>query len=248
MASQTPHSPAATTTSKPLSAPTSHSTQPESAIKFYNYHEYVLANHADQLAQLGYTVGSSQSPTPVLLTHFDNPYITSTEDNSTTTAARERSRIVRIPREFEQYGDLVPQFSRFFPGTEPGALHGDGNEGEEGDGLTSTSPLRIYISAEDLAPVVAMINLYLKQALSPYSWRNGLDFVANMCSCWMLEQVVPGWEPYSKRRLKELELYVRSINEEWASQGRKVKIVSPLRTGYLSLDLEIPVPPRIGEY
>lgn len=215
----------------------------ESSVKFYNYHEYVLASAPEQLEQLGYTVdtpdgdGSDGATQPVLLTHFENPYTlhpapSATPDGSTTPSA---TRIVRIPREFERFGDLVPQFSTAWPGTEPGALV----PSNENNQLSSATPLGIFLSPEELAPVVATINLFLREALSPYSVRNVVEALASAVTCWTLELV---WEPYTKRRLGDMERYVEQVNEEWAAAGKRVRIVSPLRSGYLSLDVEIPVP------
>lgn len=225
-----------------------------SSIKFYNYHEYVLHTAEDQVEELGYSLpppsADAQQPT-VLLTHFQNPYTTSTSPSSRKT------RIIRIPREFHTHGDLIPQFSTYFPGEEPGALappeiakgkptdNGEDGGGEVEssqiqnatnsniiNGFSSISPLKLYISAQELAGIVQTINKYLQDALSPYTFRNMADFLLNMTFCWLLEVFR---EPYSKKRLKELEEYIQEVNKDLEFRGKQVRFISPLRSGYLSV-------------
>lgn len=215
------------------------------SVKFYNYHEYILATAQEQREQLGYATGLDEDDenfSQVLLTHFENPHLpavsggTDNDVNNITGI----TRIIRIPREFSANNDLYPQFSTFYPGTEPGAL-----TTEDGGGLTSLSPLRLYLTDSELHEIVSVINTHLAEALSPYRWQNVLDHCLNMMFCWLLDRVR---DPYVKRRLRDLETTVEDMNIRLSARGQPVRIISPLRTGYLSLDIEIPRPPPIKEY
>ena len=212
-----------------------------SSVNFYNYHEYILATAQEQRDQLGYATGLDEDDDSfyqVLLTHFENPHLPAPGGNGDNSSAP--TRIIRIPREFSTNNDLYPQFSTFYPGTEPGAL-----TPADGGGLTSASPLRLYLSESELHEIVSTVNTRLEAALSPYHWQNVVDHCLNLVCCWLLELVR---DPYVKRRLRELETAVAETNARLAAEGKPVRVISPLRTGYLSLDIEIPRPPPLKEY
>ncbi|KAF5097537.1 hypothetical protein D0Z00_002369 [Geotrichum galactomycetum] len=217
------------------------------SVKFYNYHEYILATAQEQREQLGYATGHDEdddSFSQVLLTHFENPHLPATGsgngNNSNNDATRAMTRIIRIPREFSANNDLYPQFSTFYPGTEPGAL-----TPADGGGLTSTSPLWLYLNEAELHEIVSSVNMRLEAALSPYRWQNVVDHCLNLVCCWLFDRIR---DPYVKHRLRELETAVAEMNIRLAAEGKPVRVISPLRTGYLSLDIEIPRPPPVNEY
>lgn len=225
---------------KPNSPPQLPAAQQDSAIKFYNYHEYFLRTPGEQDEQLGYHLPElDDQQQPVLLTHFQNPYI----PVSSSSANKATTRIVRIPREFHSHGDLFPQFSTVFPGEEAGALvpdHGHNAEGENsstaGLALSSVSPLKLYLSHDELRSIVESVNGYLMQALSPYGAWNIFDFLLNLMFCWLLDLVR---DAHSKRRLKELEEYIQYVNRDLQERGKSVRFISPLRSGYLSVCVTI---------
>lgn len=277
---------------------------------------------------------------PVLMCHFPNSYYPS------TSAHFKQTRIVRIPREFQKYGDIVPQFSTYYPGEEPGALksqtskkqeqerkakknikrhdevkptlvekHNNTNgmkEERDADVDTDTeaeieqspvdfmlpieSPLHPYLTELQFQEIVTTVNQYLKDAYWPYNPWNILDVLAGYLTCWIfpyilkmliilylsffkspvknnrttdqpaiisnnnnndsssenhnrrLKQVSSTLLGFShtNRQLQKLEKYIINVNKELNKGGqeetRKIKIISPLRSAYLSLDIEIPTP------
>ncbi|VVT45948.1 uncharacterized protein SAPINGB_P000971 [Magnusiomyces paraingens] len=307
-------------------------------IKFYNYHEYFLQPD-DYEAQLDYLENPAlstmvpatdyrpvtpvqpddqSSPTliksaeppqleiptkPVLIVHFPNSYYPATHP------LYRRTRIVRIPREYSQYGDIVPQFSTYFPGTEPGALHSrtskrrerakkinnsekafytsaenradDVNDNNEEDEVTylvpETNPLAGYLGLSQFSEIVTTVNLLLKRALWPYSVVNVVEQALGYATCWthmyflqavlamvatVLSAVAPStaktgaWgllpelrngslsylSTHTGRGLARLERYIVLVNRQLETQQHPVRIISPLRSAYLSLDFEVPSP------
>lgn len=231
-------------------------------------------------------------PKVVLMAHFPNSYY------PLAHPMYRRTRIVRIPREFQAYGDIVPQFSTSFPGFEPGAVHSraskqrrkqeqqqggdqtdlydsdsDDLEAEAAYMLAVPDALSRYISHERLREVVTTVNALLKSALWPYSAINIFEQLMGYATCWMhlyvlhfwltlvvllVPRSVAGFLPATKdgslsylathtgRTIHRLEQYIAKINNELAPQN--VRIVSPLRSAYLSLDIEIPSPIPGEEY
>lgn len=233
----------------------------EETIKFYNYHEYALITAESQISELGYTLPSSKPvPAPILLTHFESPYppaqqptVTNSAQKSvtmdpegisvaTSDQALPRRRVVRIPREFAAKGDLVPQFSTWFPGTEPGALETE----IPALAMTSASPLRIWLDPSEVAKVVKTVNGILEEALSPYKWTNVFDSLMDVFCCWTWSKYLAGSN--TKRKLKELERFLDTENEKLRKNNVPVRYIQPERSGFLSFDVEIPDPPPLQEY
>lgn len=191
----------------------------------YNYHEYFAHPH-EYMSQMSYlqnpnmidkhsdsSISSSghnhhtqtlEIPNkPVLVCHFPNSYV------DPESLRFRQTRVVRIPREFHTYGDIVPQFSTYYPGNEPGALHTLGwtlrqQEKKAKDlGIDNTSqeqeqeqqeqrtwmapvkhPLEPYISPAELEYVVRNVNQILKDALWPYNWKNCLETFIQLVTCF----------------------------------------------------------------
>lgn len=299
------------------------SSQPESddPYKLYNYHEYFL-HPSEYAAQMSYlenpslahsNYGDSKHLTvpdkAVLVCHFPNSYV------DPASPKFRQTRLVRIPREYHSYGDIVPQFSSFYPGREPGALHSLGwearqrqaggeapvpnPENEERSWMTPVRhPLEQYMSPAELEYVVTTVNAILKDAFWPYSTLNILESLLQFITCFTAayfiklfvniaskistnsrvkhlhnnnntldnsglfrttpaassqvinesEFEIPTISKYPSHtnwHLQKLEEFIRDTN---AKLGGKIRFISPFRSAYLSLDIEIPSPIPLEQY
>ncbi|KAI3328303.1 Golgin subfamily A member 7/ERF4 family-domain-containing protein [Ustulina deusta] len=146
-----------------------------------------------------------------------NPYVpvNSTEYHTT--------RIVRIRRDWLVAGDLAPTFSNMYPEIlDPAG-----------------------ISEREFRRVIEKLNDSLIPIFNPYHWRNLLDGVLGVLTAWL-------WEDFgltnAKTKLNEIEAWIVKWNVEMektigSEEGAIApKIISLRRTGYMSLDFQIPNP------
>lgn len=186
---------------------------------FFNYHEY------------GVTAANGRR---VVVTHFPNVH---TNHRGT--------RIVRVPRSYDhRWLYLIPQFSTYYPGHEPAAIVDENPRFEaigryDGAefGAGSVPPLERYMLKERYDDVIGRVNELLRQAYDPFGW-NALDNVLDIVTGTLYSKVVNRlWPNRSQALLRRLEDYVEDV-----SRSLEVTIVLPRRTGYLSLDIEVPAP------
>ncbi|KAI1126522.1 Golgin subfamily A member 7/ERF4 family-domain-containing protein [Nemania abortiva] len=146
-----------------------------------------------------------------------NPYV---PINSTEYTA---TRIIRIRRDWLIAGDLAPTFSNMYPEIlDPAG-----------------------IPEQEFRRIIEKINGSLVPIFNPYSWRNILDGVLGVLSAWL-------WEDFGltnvKTKLNELEAWIENWNAEMEKTTSPEdgavapKIISLRRTGYMSLDFQIPNP------
>ncbi|KAH7051046.1 Golgin subfamily A member 7/ERF4 family-domain-containing protein [Macrophomina phaseolina] len=128
------------------------------------------------------------------------------------------TRIIRIKRDWMIAGDLAPTFANLYP-----------------------EVLDPLISEDQFRNIIKKINAELQAAFNPYSTRAWVDAVMGAATLWL-------WEDLGltgvKKTLKALEDWI----EEWnRTEGVKegVKLIPLRRTGYLTLDIQIP-DPHIG--
>ncbi|KAG9199326.1 hypothetical protein G6514_008582 [Epicoccum nigrum] len=127
----------------------------------------------------------------------------------------ETTRIVRIKRDWMVKGDLAPTFANLYP--------------------EILDPL---ISEDDFRDVVKKINDSLVAAFDPFTFRAWLDTVMGIATFWLWDDVgMTG----VKKQLSELESWIERWNRE-IGQKEAVKIIPLRRTGYLTLDIQIPDP------
>ncbi|KAI1151582.1 Golgin subfamily A member 7/ERF4 family-domain-containing protein [Nemania diffusa] len=146
-----------------------------------------------------------------------NPYVPVNSTEYRTT------RIIRIRRDWLVAGDLAPAFSNLYPEIlEPAG-----------------------IPEQEFRQVIQKLNGSLVPIFNPYDWRNILDGVLGVLSAWI-------WEDFGmtnvKTKLNELEAWI----DKWNAKMDKTtghedgaippKIISLRRTGYMSLDFQIPNP------
>lgn len=203
---------------------------------YFNYHEFAENYYAD-LDSAG-VFSEHDEDHSIYITHFPNIYVPKDSDEFNTT------RIVRIPRRFDTTLE-TPYFSTCLPGREP-AAYTNSKQGQqfvaqglydEGQlfGCSSVSPLSKYLDQWDFEKIITPVNKILSEAFAIYTWYNLVDFVLDIVTlgCWhfISKHVVA-------HPLQRLELYVQQVNEMPLLKNNKIKIISPRRTGYLSVSIK----------
>jgi hypothetical protein len=133
------------------------------------------------------------------------------------------TRIIRVRRDWLLEGDLAPTFSNLYP-----------------DILDPAG-----VSESEFRRIIDKLNGELVPIFSPYAWRNILDNVLGLATGWLWDDL--GFTA-AKARLRSLEEWI----EQWNSDMEKgmdsdegmipPKIVPLRRTGYMTLDIQIPDP------
>ncbi|KAI9746622.1 MAG: hypothetical protein M1818_000335 [Claussenomyces sp. TS43310] len=131
------------------------------------------------------------------------------------------TRIIRIRRDWLLEGDLAPTFSGLYP-----EILADAGLGEA-----------------EFRNVVEQLNRELTSAFSPFNWRNVLDSLLGLLTGWI-------WDDLGvtaiKSRLQKVERDLEARNEKARKSGSSAVFIGLRRTGYLTLDIQIPTP-QIGE-
>lgn len=135
-----------------------------------------------------------------------------------SSAAYLHTRVVRIRRDWMVAGDLAPTFSNLYP-----------------EILDSVLP------EPEFRALVARVNAAVLAAYNPFSAHNWLDATLGLLTGWLWDDL--GFT-HAKRALAALERWLIEWNEKiGATTG--VRVVSLRRTGYMSMDIQIP-DPKIG--
>lgn len=128
------------------------------------------------------------------------------------------TRIIRVRRDWMIRGDLAPTFSNLYP--------------------EILDPL---LPEQEFRSLIARINEDLIASFSPYKARNWIDGIIGFLTGWI-------WDDFGgnrvKSRIKSMEAWLEHWNQTVGVE-EGVKIWDPRRTGYLSLDIQIP-DPKIG--
>ncbi|KAH0527958.1 hypothetical protein TsFJ059_002875 [Trichoderma semiorbis] len=161
-------------------------------------------------------LGESWGPQHPCFPHL-NPHVPS------DSAEYAKTRIIRIRRDWLLQGDLAPTFSNLYP--------------EILDPAGIPEP--------EFRRIIDKLNKELVPAFDPYNPRNVLDAVLGLVTGWL-------WDDLGmtgiKSRLNNLELWI----EKWNREKEKTtpseegilppKLISLRRTGYMTLDIQIPDP------
>ncbi|KAF2254108.1 hypothetical protein BU26DRAFT_548414 [Trematosphaeria pertusa] len=127
----------------------------------------------------------------------------------------DNTRIIRIKRDWMVKGDLAPTFANLYP--------------------EILDPL---ITEDEFRKIIQRINDTLMDAFDPFSFRAWLDSVMGVATFWL-------WDDAGltkvKRKLSELERWVEDWNRH-SGEKEGVRIIPLRRTGYLTLDIQIPDP------
>ncbi|PVI07625.1 hypothetical protein DM02DRAFT_648674 [Periconia macrospinosa] len=127
----------------------------------------------------------------------------------------ENTRIIRIKRDWMIKGDLAPTFTNMYP-----------------------EILDPIITEDQFRTIIQKVNTTLIDAFDPFSFRAWLDSLMGVATFWL-------WDDAGltnvKRKLAELESWLETWNKQTGEQ-EGVKIIPLRRTGYLTLDIQIPDP------
>jgi hypothetical protein len=125
------------------------------------------------------------------------------------------TRIIRIKRDWMMKGDLAPTFANLYP--------------------EILDPL---ITEDDFRILIKKINDTLIDAFDPFTFRACLDTVLGIATFWLWEDA--GFTGV-KKQLSDLERWIEDWNRDIGAK-EAVKIIPLRRTGYLTLDVQIPDP------
>ncbi|SCU97340.1 LAME_0F19350g1_1 [Lachancea meyersii CBS 8951] len=198
---------------------------------FFNYHEFSVTRYID----IGDTQETEHTDDQALcITHFPNVYC------ALGSLQFRETRLVRIPRRFEFHVD-IPEFSTQLPGQEPAALVNSATNKRfvargiyQGQvyGLSSVSPLSGHLSDAEFQEIVETVNAFLRQAYTCTSKQNFVNAVLDTLTFHL-------WNVMAIRMFKSpllaLEDYVRVLNASPWFYERKLRLISPRRSGYLSV-------------
>ncbi|KAK3301912.1 Golgin subfamily A member 7/ERF4 family-domain-containing protein [Chaetomium strumarium] len=146
-----------------------------------------------------------------------NPHVPVDSPEYTTT------RIIRVRRDWLLEGDLAPTFSNLYP-----------------DILDPAG-----VTEHEFRRIIDKLNSELVPIFSPYNWRNIVDNVLGLATGWLWDDL--GFTA-AKTRLRNLEKWIEQWNTEMEKAVRSEegvippKIVPLRRTGYMTLDIQIPDP------
>lgn len=215
-----------------------------SNILFFNYHEfqetYYIEVDSPEEGPKEHDMGRS-----IVITHFPNIYVSPESIEWKTT------RIVRIPRSYDQRV-TYPCFSEYLPGHESAAIIvGDrrdrficqGKSLRDGQwyGYGSISPLSIYFTQDAFQEIVKKINGLIEQDFQLGGWINILDLTIGYFTFGLLDfsKIV---NHRCRSHSTKVDQYIEELNktEEFIRHG--VQIIPLARSGYLSLDFQIPCP------
>lgn len=125
------------------------------------------------------------------------------------------SRIIRVKRDWMVRGDLAPTFSNLYP--------------------EILDPL---LPEHQFRDIIQRVNQTLVMTFDPFSKRNWLDNVMGVLTGWIWDDLGFGGV---KKQLRDLEQWLADWNRNVGS-AEGVKIIPLRRTGYMSLDIQIPDP------
>lgn len=208
---------------------------------FFNYHEF---------QETYYTEVSSMETGPkehdkdhaLVITHFPNIYVPA---NSLEWG---NTRIVRIPRAYDQRVNY-PYFSEYLPGSEPAAIvnstTGDkfvcqGQNPRDGQwyGYSSVSPLSLYFNATQFEQIVSRINQLVDEEYQIGSIGNIVD----LCLGFFTFGIYSWIKSQFTTRPTKVDKYIAQLNESAEFKQSGVVIIPLARSGYLSLDFQVPMP------
>jgi Golgin subfamily A member 7/ERF4 family len=125
------------------------------------------------------------------------------------------TKIIRVKRDWMVRGDLAPTYSNLYP--------------------EILDPL---LPEDQFRKIIEKVNKTLVPAFDPYRASNWVDVVIGVLTGWFWDDLGFGGV---KKRLRLLEQWLVEWNRDIGS-AEGVKIIPLRRTGYMSLDIQIPDP------
>lgn len=204
------------------------------ALSFFDYNEFLVDDYKPIQKP------KDQESVSIVITHFPNNHVPiSSRDYSTT-------RVVRIPRIYHTVflSDIIPQFSLYYPGTEPAALGKDSDFQAVGIydsnifGITSRPPeIQTELSESEYKKIITKVNEYLFRAFDPYGVWNCLESFLDLATANLYDRIIHGlfYSSFTARKLNELEKYLMDVNQDLVRRDSSIRFLSPKRTGYISV-------------
>jgi hypothetical protein len=126
------------------------------------------------------------------------------------------TRVIRIQRDWLVAGDLYPALQNLYP-----------------------EILDMWMSESEFRTVIETLNPMLKHAFEPNTWASWFDALMGVATGFLWDNF--GWTGV-KRGVRDMERWVEGWNTEAEREGREVRLIDLRRTGFLSLDIQIPDP------
>lgn len=132
------------------------------------------------------------------------------------------TRLIRIPRDWMIVGDVAPTFSNTYP-----------------------EILEPWVQEADFRILIKGVNERLLQTFDPMRWRAWMDVVLGVATGWLWDDL--GFAAV-KKGCQDVEAFIEKWNADIRHGAEKdeemdvVRAISLRRTGYLSLDIQIPDP------
>ena len=215
----------------------------ENKTLFFNYHEFSETYYAD--LDTPTQPREHDESEALIITHFPNVYTPQTSQLFRST------RIIRVPCRFEQ-NVYHPCFSECMPGMEPAAiLSGDNGKDEtytfiprgiyddEIFGISSVSPLSQYLTPNQFQTIMHEVNALIEQEFKINSWENIINLFFGILTLGIWSWIINIWERHTRNKL---DLHIEQLNQSQLLANNRIKIINPRRSGFLSLDFQIPRP------
>ncbi|GAB7362060.1 hypothetical protein MBLNU230_g2094t1 [Neophaeotheca triangularis] len=139
-----------------------------------------------------------------------NPHCLPTSDEY------QRTRVIRVRRDWLQAGDLYPQYANLYP-----------------------EILDPYVSDAEFRSLVSTLNTLLKDAFDPFTGRAWLDSVLGVATGFLWDDVgLTGVKVGNKK----VERYLETWNAGKEREGVDIRVAQLRRTGFMALDFVIPDP------
>lgn len=126
------------------------------------------------------------------------------------------TRVIRVQRDWLISGDLYPAFQNLYPEILAG-----------------------YVSEPEFRSIIDTTNRLLHEAFDPWTTSNWIDAILGIATGFLWDNT---GLTSTKRRVARLEKWLDGWNIEAQRLGKNVVIIGPRRTGFLSLDIQIPDP------
>lgn len=150
----------------------------------------------------------------------------------------EKTRVIRIPRDYMAAGDLYPQYSSLFPELLMEAGIGE-EKFRECIARINRVLMEVYMPAGVSGVVKAQNGQNGGNISGNRSGRNFLDGVLGLLTGWL-------WDDTGllgiKSGVERVEGVIRAFNKELEHEGKDARWISLRGTAYLSLDIQIPTP------
>lgn len=126
------------------------------------------------------------------------------------------TRIIRIQRDWLVAGDVYPALQNLYP-----------------------EILADFITETEFRAIVETLNKMLEEAFTPWSASSWIDTGLSIMTGFLWDNM---GLTASKRKVREMEKWIDQWNREAEREGFEARLIDLRRSGFLSLDIQIPDP------